>query len=97
MGTGSGKSMLFMLPASVSTGVMIVVVPLVTLHENILDRCREMGITAVEWNSARPNEAAQIVLVVPESAVTEAFDGFINRLRASGRLDRIVIDECTRC
>lgn len=48
----------------------------------------------MEWNSRRPNEWAQVVLVTPESAVGEAFGQFINRQRAMGRLDRIVVDEC---
>jgi superfamily II DNA helicase RecQ len=35
MGTGAGKSMAFMLPASCSTGVTVVVVPLVSLRGNL--------------------------------------------------------------
>jgi superfamily II DNA helicase RecQ len=34
------------------------------------------------------------VLVTPESAVREEFATFLNRLRATRQLDRIVIDEC---
>jgi superfamily II DNA helicase RecQ len=94
MGTGAGKSILFMLPASVSSGVTVVVVPLVSLREDMKARCDKLGITCVEWSSGRPHEWAQVVLVTPESAVGEAFGHFINRQRAMGRLDRIVVDEC---
>jgi superfamily II DNA helicase RecQ len=94
MGTGAGKSILFMLPASVSSGVTVVVVPLVSLREDMKARCDKLGITCVEWSSRRPHEWAQVVLVTPESAVGEAFGHFINRQRAMGRLDRIVVDEC---
>jgi len=34
------------------------------------------------------------VLVTPESAVTKTFDTYINRLRSTYQLDRVVIDEC---
>jgi superfamily II DNA helicase RecQ len=94
MGTGAGKSMLFMLPASCSTGVTIVVVPLVSLSEDLTRRCVEAGIECVQWRSRHPDEWASIVLVTPELAVSKSFGNFINRQRAMGRLDRIVIDEC---
>ncbi|KAL8991690.1 MAG: hypothetical protein Q9169_007742, partial [Polycauliona sp. 2 TL-2023] len=95
MGTGGGKSLLFMLPALCEPGgTSIVVVPLIALREDLQARCGKIGITCAEWNSQRPPDAASIVLVTPESAVREGFRTFINRLRATQRLDRIVIDEC---
>jgi superfamily II DNA helicase RecQ len=39
IGIGVGKSVLFMLPASVSSGVTIVVVPLVALRFDMKERC----------------------------------------------------------
>jgi superfamily II DNA helicase RecQ len=39
IGIGADKSVLFMLPASVSSGVTIVVVLLVALRFNIKERC----------------------------------------------------------
>ncbi|KAL8300987.1 hypothetical protein RB593_003818 [Gaeumannomyces tritici] len=95
MGTGGGKSMLFMLPASCANGgLTVVVVPLVSLRGDVKDRCDELGIECVEWNAGRPHEWASVVLVTPESAVGESFGHFVNRQRAMGRLDRIVVDEC---
>ena len=94
MGTGAGKSVLFMLPASCSTGVSVVIVPLVSLRQDMKARCDRAGIECVEWDSRRPHEWAQVVLVTPEAAVGEAFGHFINRQRSMGRLDRIVVDEC---
>lgn len=35
-----------------------------------------------------------MVLVTPESGVSKAFQQFVNLLRNTYRLDRIVIDEC---
>jgi superfamily II DNA helicase RecQ len=94
MGTGAGKSVLFMLPASVSSGVTIVVVPLVALRFDMKERCNQLGLVSAEWDSQRPHEWAQVMFVTPEAAVGEAFGQYINRQRAMGRLDRIVIDEC---
>jgi superfamily II DNA helicase RecQ len=46
--TGSGKSVLFMLPAFVQVGgVTIVVVPLKALHADMVVRCREVNIRCV--------------------------------------------------
>jgi superfamily II DNA helicase RecQ len=48
MGTGGGKSILFILPARCSSGLTVVVVPLVLLRNDIKDRCDELGIEYVE-------------------------------------------------
>ncbi|KAI4221646.1 MAG: hypothetical protein L6R40_008618 [Gallowayella cf. fulva] len=96
IGTGSGKSMLFMLPATVSPegGVTVVVVPLTALQADLQDRCDRLGIRCARWDGRRPPYWASIVLVTPESAVTKAFGRFIDEKRMLRQLDRIVIDEC---
>jgi superfamily II DNA helicase RecQ len=58
------------------------------------DRCVQAGIECVEWDSRKTQEWASVVLVTPESAVSESFGVFINRQQAMGRLDRIFVDEC---
>ncbi|KAH7034000.1 hypothetical protein B0J12DRAFT_530476, partial [Macrophomina phaseolina] len=72
MGTGAGKSVAFMIPALCAAavgeqGTTVVVVPLNSLRENMVDRCRRAGITAAEWDRRRPEEAS-VVFVTPESA-----------------------------
>jgi superfamily II DNA helicase RecQ len=95
MGTGGGKSLLFMLPAFCSSGgVTAVVVPLIALRQDMKRRCQAMGITCREWESRRPPDGARVILVTPESAVKEGFRKFVNRMKATQQLDRIVIDEC---
>ena len=94
MGTGAGKSLVFMLPAFCSSGgTSIVVVLLVLLQGDLKRRCNESGILCSIWRSGRATEAASIVLVTPETALTKGFRDFINLLRATHRLDRIIIDE----
>ncbi|KAH7459294.1 hypothetical protein FOMA001_g20080 [Fusarium oxysporum f. sp. matthiolae] len=52
MGTGGGKSLSFMLPAaSCPGGVTVVVVPLVSLQGDLMERCRKMKIPCAEWRS----------------------------------------------
>ena len=95
MGTGGGKSLAFMLPAWLSEGgTSVVVVPLIALRRNMMDRCRRFKISCVEWNASHRAKGARIVLVTPESAVSETFQTFLNQLRSAQQLDRIVIDEC---
>ncbi|KAH1734924.1 hypothetical protein KXV50_006305, partial [Aspergillus fumigatus] len=95
MPTGRGKSMLFMVPAFTAPGgTTIVVVPLIALRADMTRRCQELGISCVPWESRRPPNAASIVLVTPESVVSPDFQTFLNRLRWTRRLDRIVIDKC---
>jgi superfamily II DNA helicase RecQ len=94
-GTGTGKTMAIMLPASsVSGGTTIAIVPLCALQGNLHSRCEQAQISSVIWSSQRPHDSASIVFVTPESAVTKTFAGFMNRLQEMYRLDRIVFDEC---
>ena len=95
MGTGRGKSLLFMLPAKVSKGgLSIIIVPLNSLRDDMKRRCDEAGIESEEWSSKRPSFGARIVFVTPESAVTKSFARFIEMRNMAGGVDRIVIDEC---
>jgi superfamily II DNA helicase RecQ len=48
IGTGAGKSVLFMLLASCLTGVTVVIVLLVLLRQDIKTRCDRAGIKCVE-------------------------------------------------
>lgn len=94
MATGGGKSIFFMLPAfCVRGGTTVVIIPLCSLQDDLERRCKEVRIECVQWDSRRPHESASIVLVTPESAVTKTFSTYINRLRSTYQLDRVVMDE----
>ena len=96
MPTGGGNSILFQLPAWIGGygGTTVVLVPLVSLRHDMRRRCLEVGLSCVEWESARQADEAAIVLVTPESAAEPAFQRFLNRQIIKHLLDRVVIDEC---
>ena len=93
LGTAAGKSMLFMLPAFCSAGVTVVVVPLLSLRDDMMRRCKDLGISSLAWSATTPYRMAQIVLITPEGANKPTFRAFLNSVRSQGLLDRIVVDE----
>jgi RecQ family ATP-dependent DNA helicase len=96
MGTSVGKTLLFQIPAmSVGSGTTVVITPLVSLQDHMVQRCRTVGISCVKWESQQVSQMrAQIVIVTPESAVSKAFGSFLNDLEGRRELVRIVHDEC---
>jgi superfamily II DNA helicase RecQ len=84
IGTGGGKSLLFMLSAFYSGGgVSVIIIPLIVLRQDMRKRCKDIKIIYREWNSRQPADAARIMLVTPESAVSERFRTFLNRMKAT--------------
>ena len=95
MGTGVGKTLLFQLPAkSMNSGTTIVISPLVSLQEHMVERCQQAGISCVKWDPRHCHSPSQIVIVTPESAVSKTFGTFLDRLQGLHQLDRFVFDEC---
>ncbi|KAH4341273.1 hypothetical protein HBH98_182860 [Parastagonospora nodorum] len=94
MATRMRKSLLFMLPASLSHGgLTVVIAPLNALRDNLQDRCEALTISCADWNGKRLSHDATVHLHV-EGAVSAAFGRFLNQKRMSRQLERIVIDEC---
>lgn len=98
MGTGVGKSMLFQIPAkSVSSGTTIVIMPLVSLQDYIVERCQQARFSCTKWDSQRMGEMqAQIVIVTPELAVSKAFSTFLNNVQGRRELVRMVFNNLVR-
>jgi superfamily II DNA helicase RecQ len=92
--TGAGKSLLFMLPCTLPDArTTILIVPLVSLHGDMLRRVREMKIDHLEWQPGESREAA-LILVSAEAVSSKDFMKYARRLIAEQKLDRIVVDEC---
>ncbi|OAQ71876.1 tlh3 [Purpureocillium lilacinum] len=95
LGTGSGKSLLFMVAAAMDgAGTTVLVLPAVALRTNMLDRLRKAGVRYREWHPGSSNKAAPLVIVSAEAACTERFVEYVSLLNSRQQLDRIVVDEC---
>lgn len=95
IGTGGGKSLIYMLPAICSPeGLTILVVPLTSLQTDQIRRCKQIGLRVACWGESKAVRLAQVVLVTPESAITKAFSRFLSEKASAGLLDRVVVDEC---
>lgn len=101
MPTGAGKSLCYQLPALLLEGKTVVVSPLIALMKDQCDRMRQLGIHAVQVNSALGAEevaqaerdiadgSARIVLTTPERL---AEPDFLRRLGARPTA-LVVVDE----
>ena len=100
LGTGQGKSLAFMLNAFRRGEVgmaTIVVVPLLSLQQDLGWRMKEKGIRTLSWCARKRNisidESIQVVLVVTETAASEAFINWMLKQSEQGRIARIAFDE----
>jgi superfamily II DNA helicase RecQ len=84
--TSAGKSLLFMLPAFIEADkgmFSVVIVPLVSLSEDMVRRCHERGIRSTVWkgNSAY-DPTASLVFVSPEDMRDEGFMTMLQQRRS---------------
>ncbi|KFZ23101.1 hypothetical protein V502_02420 [Pseudogymnoascus sp. VKM F-4520 (FW-2644)] len=94
MGTGSGKSLVFMVGACVADArTTILVLPMVALCGDMLDRCHRVDIQPLIWSIDR-RDSASLVIMSAKAVCTESFLEYAHLLVSRQQLDRIVIDEC---
>ncbi|KAK3070779.1 hypothetical protein LTR53_009840, partial [Teratosphaeriaceae sp. CCFEE 6253] len=83
--TGAGKSLVFMLPPTLTDpGITVLVVHSLALRGDLLRRLRELTIDPLEWLPGERREAS-LILATTEAASSRDFLKYA---------DRIVVDEC---
>ena len=110
--TGSGKSLVFQLPALISEGISLVVSPLLSLMEDQVMQLDRLGIPAIVLNSTTsrensrkasqamvdPNSLLKLIYVTPEKlAKSQYLMSQIQKMYEAGRFSRLVIDEAHCC
>ncbi|KAH9251971.1 hypothetical protein BASA81_010175 [Batrachochytrium salamandrivorans] len=109
--TGSGKSLLFQLPAVVQGGITLVVSPLLSLSRDQIYNLERLGIQALMISSAqsaeelklmytrlRSDDTVRLVYVTPEMLIkSKKFVSALEQLQKRGLFRRICIDEAHCC
>jgi ATP-dependent DNA helicase RecQ len=101
MPTGAGKSLCYQLPATLLDGITVVVSPLIALMQDQCDKLVQLGVAAVQLNSAVDTEqvaaaeqaiadgSACIAFVTPERLVEPAFMALLTQRH----IGLLVVDE----
>lgn len=103
MGTGGGKSLTFMLPASISSKPTIVVSPTRSLIEDLVDRSHHFGISSCMFIGGMTSRIPEIyqpdnlrkhklIYITPEMLDGPLLEA-IMKLDTEGNLERLVFDE----
>ena len=108
MPTGSGKSLLYLIPCMLpGAQTTVLIIPLVALQQDTIRRCQKKqqkiihlgldigtGLQPVVWHPQLDiTTDIRLLLVSAEVASSSDFIGYCRRLNYQGRLDRIVMDE----
>lgn len=96
LGTGGGKSLIFMLCA-VNTDeaqlTTVVVVPFKALCEDLAFHLRAKNIRVAEWSQTLDHYTAQVIIVVSETAASDKFLAYFLKGCQEKKIARLVLDE----
>lgn len=93
MPTNSGKSLGYLLTSALSTSkITVVIIPLVGLKQDILQRAKGFNIPCSNYERGRATTTLTLASI--EAVVQEDFIFLLRMLIEEKRLDRIIVDEC---
>jgi superfamily II DNA helicase RecQ len=86
LGTGEGKSLIYMLQQRLpGAGTTVVIVPLVALKQDTIRRCKAFGIDCIVWGGQAIHGIGNaLILVSLDQAVGITFRAFLHRLDVVG-------------
>ena len=103
VGTGGGKSLMYLLPAVISTKTTLVISPITSLVDDMLGRCHDLGISACKFTGEVPKhvrdsqllniETQKVVLGTPEIFKGGELNNTVLSMIGKDQIDRIVFDE----
>jgi hypothetical protein len=74
--------------------VTVVVVPLISLLKDLLARLKDKGIRVMRWDNEKTiHYQADVILVISETAASDAFHSYFLKGCQEGRIVRLVLDE----
>lgn len=92
--TGSGKTVLFASLPVIEFGTTVVIFPLHALMVDQLQAAAAKGIPMIPWTvGLSPPDPSVVAVSVERAGTDHRFKDWCIRLKAAGRLNRIVIDE----
>ena len=97
MSTGSGKSLVYLIPPLVTDKITVVLIPLRALLSETAVRIKQLLGSVTVWgtNPTRNPQVHRVLLASSDQiAMKSGLPEFLARLEYEQRLDRIILDEC---
>ena len=95
LNTKKGKSLLFILLLILpSIGIMVVILPLISLKYNIIQRLKYIGLRYKVQESKEDKEVRYLlVFILVNKAVSVIFQSYLNQLKAGNGLNRVIFNK----
>jgi hypothetical protein len=91
--TGGGKTTVIFVPALVNEGkTTVVMTPYVALADDLVERCKTLGIRCMRWTKATV-ERATVVVVVSDTGTSQEFMSYVRDLFLRECLGSVYFDE----
>ena len=98
LGTGEGKSLLYMLLSRlISAGTMVVILLLISLKQNMIHHCKKMCLDYKVWEATEEGEGEMVscalMFVLVKQTVSSTFHKYLNHLKVSNALNHVMFNE----